>query len=395
MNNYLADRVQRIKPSPTLAISAKAQALKAAGQDIINLSVGEPDFDTPQHIKDAAIKAIHDGYTKYTAVDGNASLKNAIINKFARANNLKYAPNQILASCGAKQAIYNLMQALLNKGDEVIIPAPYWVSYPDMALLANSVPVYIHTTIEQHFKITPEQLAATITPQTKLVILNSPSNPSGICYSQAELTRLAEVLLEHPRITILTDDIYESILWTAEPFINIVNVCPALYDRTLIVNGVSKAYSMTGWRLGYAAGNAKIINAMKDIQSQSTSNPCSITQAAAQAALEGDQSCIEVMCKSYKERHDFVYQSLQEIPGIHGLPADGTFYTFPDCSELITRLPNINNDVELADFLLEKARIAVVPGSAFGNPGCLRISYATSMANLTQALFQFKQATYI
>lgn len=392
MINHFADRVHRIKPSPTLAISAKAQALKAAGKNVINLSVGEPDFDTPDFVKEAAIKAIHDGFTKYTAVDGIPSLKQAVINKLERDNQLTYQPNQILVSCGAKQAIYNLAQALLNKGDEVIIPAPYWVSYPDMVLLADAIPVYIHTTIDQHYKITPEQLAAAITPQTRLFVLNSPSNPSGVSYTRAELAALAKVLLEHPKVKIVSDDIYEPILWSAEPFANIVNVCPALYERTIVINGVSKSYAMTGWRIGYAAGEAKLINAMKDIQSQSTSNPCSIAQTAAQAALEGDQSCIAVMCKSYKERHDFVYHSLQEIPGVRCIPADGTFYSFPDCSELIERLPNIHNDVELAAFLLEKANIALVPGSAFGNNGSIRISYATSMANLTSALFQFKQA---
>jgi len=394
MNNHLADRVHRIKPSATLAISAKAQALKAAGHDIINLSVGEPDFDTPEFIKQAAIKALHDGFTKLTAVDGTPGLKTAIIHKFARDNQLTYTPQQVIASTGAKQCFYNLMQALLNKGDEVIIPAPYWVSYPDMALLADGVPVYIHTNIEQHYKISAEQLAAAITPQTKLVILNSPSNPSGISYTAQELTQLAKVLLEHPKVKIVTDDIYEPILWAEEPFVNIVNVCPELYERTIVINGVSKAYSMTGWRLGYAAGDAKIINAMKDIQSQSTSSPCSITQMAAQAALEGDQSCIATMCKSYRERHDYVYGSLLEIPGVRCIPADGTFYSFPDCSELIERLPNIHNDVELADFLLEKAQIALVPGSAFGNTGCIRISYATSMTNLTNALYRFKQAVH-
>ncbi|MDF2868025.1 MAG: Aspartate aminotransferase [Gammaproteobacteria bacterium] len=394
MNNHLADRIHRIKPSPTLAISAKAQALKAAGHDVINLSVGEPDFDTPDFIKEAAIKSIRDGFTKYTAVDGTPGLKQAIINKFARDNQLSYEPQQIIASSGAKQSLYNLMQALLNKGDEVVIPAPYWVSYPDMVLLAEGIPVYIHTSIEQHYKISAEQLAAAITPQTKLVILNSPSNPSGMCYSPHELAQLAQVLLEHPKVKIVTDDIYEPILWSTIPFANIVNVCPELYERTVVINGISKAYSMTGWRLGYAAGDAKIINAMKDIQSQSTSNPCSITQVAAQAALEGDQSCIAMMRESYRERHDYVYQSLQEIYGVRCIPADGTFYSFPDCNQLIERLPTIHNDLELADFLLEKAKIAIVPGSAFGNNGCLRISYATSMAHLTNALFRFKQAVH-
>jgi aspartate aminotransferase len=389
--NYLADRVHRIKPSPTLAVSAKAQELQAAGKNIINLSVGEPDFDTPDFIKQAAIKAIHDGQTKYTAVDGTAGLKQAIIAKFARDNRLNYSPAQVLVSCGAKQSIYNLMQALLNKGDEVIIPTPYWVSYPDMAILADGIPVYITTHINQNYKITPEQLAAAITPQTKLIILNSPSNPSGMCYTASELANLAEVILAHPKVRVVSDDIYEPIVWSEQGFCNIVNVCPELYERTIVVNGVSKAYAMTGWRIGYAAGDAKLIAAMKNIQSQSTSNPCSIAQAAAEAALNGDQSCISHMAASYKQRHDFVYQSLQAIPGVNCIPANGTFYSFPDCSKLIEQLPGIQNDIELAALLLERANIALVPGSAFGNNGCLRLSFAASMEQLTKALFNFKQ----
>lgn len=382
----LANRAQRIKPSPTLAVAARAMQLQKEGHDIINLSVGEPDFDTPEHIKEAAIKALRDGFTKYTPVPGIPSLKQAIINKLAKDNGLNYQPSQIVVSCGVKQGLYNLMQALLNPGDEVIIPAPYWVSYPDMALLADGVPVFIHTGFAQRFKITPEQLQAAITPRTKLLMLNSPSNPSGVAYTKAELAALGAVLLQHPHVYIASDDMYEAILWSQEPFANILNACPELYERTIVFNGVSKSYAMTGWRIGYAAGSVPIINAMTNIQSQSTSNPNSIAQVAAQAALEGDQSCIASMTKVYKRRHDLLANGLRQIPGIRCHAADGTFYSFPEVSQLIQNLPGINNDIELAEWLLDKAGIAIVPGSAFGDAHCLRFSYATSDALLEQAL---------
>lgn len=384
--SVLANRVQRIKPSPTLAIAARATQMQKEGHDIINLSVGEPDFDTPEHIKDAAIKALRDGFTKYTPVPGIPSLKQAIIDKLAKDNQLNYQANQIVVSCGVKQGLYNLMQAVINRGDEVIIPAPYWVSYPDMVLLADGTPVFISTGFDQHFKITPEQLAATITPKTKLIILNSPSNPSGMGYTKAELAALGKVLLKHPQVFIASDDMYEAILWGTEPFANIVNACPELYDRTVVFNGVSKSYAMTGWRIGYAAGPVAIISAMTNIQSQSTSNPNSIAQVAAQAALEGDQGCIPAMVNVYKRRHDLLYKGLNAIPGIQCHPADGTFYCFARVSELIKSLPDINNDLELADLLLSKAGIAIVPGSAFGDPDCIRFSYATSDTLLQTAL---------
>jgi len=382
----LSNRVQRVKPSPTLAVTARAAELKAAGQDIIGLGAGEPDFDTPQHIKDAAIAAINSGMTKYTAVDGTASLKTAIIDKFKRDNRLDYAPEQILVSCGGKQSFYNLAQALLNKGDEVIIPAPYWVSYPDMVLLADATPVIINTGIQQNFKITPAQLETAITPQTRLFVINSPSNPSGMAYSAAELKALAAVLAKYPDILIATDDMYEHILWAEEPFTNIVMTNPELYERSIVLNGVSKAYSMTGWRIGYAGGPADLIKAMKKIQSQSTSNPSSISQAAAEAALNGDQSCVAEMLKAFKQRHDKVVASLNKIEGVHCIEGDGTFYAFADFSGFMQRFSGLKNDVELAEMIIEKTGVALVPGSAFGNEGYLRLSFATSEANLDEAI---------
>jgi aspartate aminotransferase len=388
----LAQRVQRIKPSPTLAVSARAEELQAEGKPIINLSVGEPDFDTPEHIKEAAVKAVQDGHTKYTAVDGTKGLKQAIIDKFKRENKLNYELNQILVSCGAKHSIYNLLSAILNPGDEVIIPAPYWVSYPDMVKLSDGNPVIVKTDFAQHFKMTPAQLNAAITENTRVVILNSPSNPTGIGYSADELKALGEVILRHPGVIVASDDIYEHTIWNNKPFTNILNACPELYERCIVINGVSKAYAMTGWRIGYAAGPAKIIAAMKKAQSQSTSNPASISQYAALAALEGDQSCIETMTKAYKERHDFLVAELQKIQGVKCLPSDGTFYTFPSVEGLFNKDKGITNDIEFAEFLLNKAELAIIPGSAFGAPGHIRISYATSMKNVVDAVERLKLA---
>jgi aspartate aminotransferase len=385
----LSERVKRIKPSPTLAVSAKASALKAQGRNVIDLGVGEPDFDTPDHIKQAGIEAIRAGMTKYTPVDGIAALKQAIVAKFRRDNGLEYRPDQILVSCGGKQSFYNLAQALLNPGDEVIIPAPYWVSYPDMVLLADATPVFIAADQAQDFKITPAQLQSAITPKTRLFVLNSPSNPTGKVYTLQELKALAEVLLSHPQVLIASDDMYEHILWEGK-FANLLNACPELYERTVVLNGVSKAYAMTGWRIGYAAGPKELIAAMKNIQSQSTSNPASISQAAAVAALEGDQSCIRSMVQAFKERHDFMVQALNEICGIECLPADGAFYLFPKVTGLIDQL-KLKDDLELAEFLLERAEIAVVPGSAFGMPGHLRLSIATSLANLKEAIARLQR----
>ncbi len=392
MKIQLSSRVQRVKPSPTLAVTVRANELRAAGQDIIGLGAGEPDFDTPNHIKQAALQAIEQGQTKYTAVDGTAELKKAIIEKFDRENGLKYTPEQILVSCGGKHSFFNLAQALLNEDDEVIIPAPYWVSYPDMVLLADGAPVIVSAEKDQRFKITPDQLEAAITTKTRLLVINSPSNPSGIAYQLAELEALGEILRKHPDILIATDDMYEHILWSDEPFCNIVNACPDLYDRTIVLNGVSKAYSMTGWRIGYAGGPADLIKAMKKIQSQSTSNPASISQAAAVAAIAGDQGCIKPMLKAFHERHDFVVSALNEIEGVACLPGDGTFYCFPDMNPVIQKMEGIENDVDFAEFLINEARVALVPGSAFGAPGYMRISFATSMENLQKAIARIKTA---
>ncbi len=382
----LSERVRRIKSSPTLAVSNRAKELRAEGRDVIGLGAGEPDFDTPDHIKQAAIAAIQAGETKYTAVDGTPALKQAIIEKFARDNALNYTAEQILVSVGGKHSFFNLAQALLNTGDEVIIPAPYWVSYPDMVLLADGVPVIVPAGIEQSFKITAKQLESTITEKTRLLVINSPSNPTGATYSKNELATLAEVLRRHPHIMVATDDMYEHILWSDEPFQNIVNVCPDLYDRTVVLNGVSKAYSMTGWRIGYAGGPAVLIAAMKKIQSQSTSNPCSIAQAAATAALSGDQRCVQLMVEEFQRRHDHVVKRLNALQGVHCLPSHGTFYAFPDMREAIARLDGVNNDIELAEYLLNKVDVAMVPGSAFGADGYMRLSYALDMASLDKAL---------
>ncbi len=392
MDVQLSNRVQQIKPSPTLAVTNKAAELRAAGKDIIGLGAGEPDFDTPEHIKEAAIKAINEGKTKYTAVDGTPSLKQAIINKFQRDNNLSYEPNQILVSSGGKQSFFNLALALLNPGDEVIIPAPYWVSYPDMVIVAEGTPVIIETNQEQRFKITPEQLESAITERTKLVVINSPSNPTGIAYSKDELRKLADVLIKYPNILVATDDMYEHILWGDEPFSNILNACPELYDRTFVLNGVSKAYSMTGWRIGYAAGPQKVIAAMKKIQSQSTSNPASISQAAAEAALNGSQDCVGQMVTEFKKRHDYLVAALNEINGVSCVEGDGTFYVFPSFQDAIDACEGISTDVELAEMLLSKAGVALVPGSAFGAPGHMRLSFATSMEILEEAVARIKKA---
>ena len=392
MQHTLSNRVLSIKPSPTLAVTARAAAMRAAGKDIVGLGAGEPDFDTPDHIKAAAIAAIESGFTKYTAVDGTASLKKAIVDKFQRENGFTYTPKQVLVSCGGKQSFYNLSQALINPGDEVIIPAPYWVSYPDMVLLAEGVPVIVQGPQSQQFKITAAQLEAAITPKTRLFVINSPSNPSGMAYSKEELAQLGAVLRKHPNIIIATDDMYEHILWGDQTFINILNVNPDLYERTMVLNGVSKAYSMTGWRIGYAAGPEWLISAMTNIQSQSTSNPTSISQVAAEAALNGDQSFIEDMCIAFKERHDYVVAAMNQIPGVDCLSTDGTFYVLPDMKKVIERLDGIEDDLGLSEFLIEKAGVAVVPGSAFGADGHIRLSIATSMANLEKAVSRMQAA---
>jgi aspartate aminotransferase len=396
--SLVATRLAAIKPSPTLAVSARAAQLKSEGRDIIGLGAGEPDFDTPQFIKDAAVEAMRKGLTKYTPAGGTVSLKKAIIAKFKRDNGLDYTPKQVLVSCGGKHTSFNLCLALLNPGDEVIIPAPYWVSYPDMAVVAGAKPVFVEAGIEQGFKITAAQLEAAITPKSRLIFINSPSNPSAAVYTLGELKALGEVLRKHPRIIIASDDMYEQILLDGSKFVNILNACPDLYERTVVENGVSKAYSMTGWRIGYCGGPAELIEAMENMQSHSTSNPTSIAQYAAEAALNGDQSCIEPMVKAFKERGTFVARALNAIPGVKCLQPAGAFYVFPDCREAIGRMAAAGKlraptDIALCDYLMEQPEaVAAVPGSAFGMEGYLRISFATSMDNLKKAVERMARA---
>jgi aspartate aminotransferase len=396
-NTTLSNCVNRIKESPTLAITAKAAKLKSEGKDIIALAAGEPDFDTPDFIKEAAIKAIKDGLTKYTPVSGIPSLKEAVVKKFKRDNKLDYEINEVIVGVGAKQCIFNLFLALLNLGDEVIVPAPYWVSYTDIVELTGAFPILIKCGINQSFKITPEQLEKSITKKTKIVILNSPSNPTGSVYSKSELKELANILIKYPDIYIVTDDIYEHIRLDEQPFHNIVMVEPKLKDRCIIINGVSKAYSMTGWRIGFAAGPEKIISAMGILQSQSTSNPTSISQAAAEAALLGDQSCITPMLNAFKERHTFVVNAFNNIEGLDCIKAQGAFYLFPYAKNAIESLYRkgkikSNDDIAFSDYLLDTKGVAIVPGSAFGSEGYFRISFATSMDNLGEALLRIKEA---
>lgn len=385
MSEFLSQRVQKVKPSATLAVTAKAGELKAQGIQIVPMGSGEPDFDTPINIQKAAIEAINNGETRYTAVDGTPALKQAIIDKFKRENNLNYSNTEVMVSSGGKQVFYNLCQAVLNSGDEVIIPAPYWVSYPDMVILADATPVIVETGLEQDFKITPEQLEASITSKTKLFVINSPSNPTGAVYSKDELLALAKVLKQYPQVLIITDDIYEHIRWGDGDFVNILMTDTSLKERTIILNGVSKGYAMTGWRIGYAGGPEAIIKAMKKIQGQSTSNPCSIAQAAALEALNGDQSIIGTMVDAFEERHEFIVNSLNTINGIECPRSQGAFYSFPRVDGLIKRL-GLEDDVAFSTFCLEKLNIALVPGSAFGAPGYVRFSFATSMENIKQAV---------
>ena len=391
MTIAVARRVQRIKPSPTLAVTARAAKLKAEGRDIIGLGAGEPDFDTPLHIADAGVAAIRGGFTRYTNVDGIPELKDAIIAKFRRDNGLSYQRSQVLVSSGAKHTIFNLVQALLDPGDEVVIPAPYWVSYPDMVLLSDGVPVIVAAGPAQGYKITPAQLEAAITPRTRLFILNSPSNPTGAAYTRAELAALGAVLLRRPQVVIGTDDMYEHIWWGPEPFCSLVSACPALYDRTVTINGVSKSYAMTGWRIGYCGGPEELIRAMATIQGQSTSNPCSISQKAAVAALEGDQSCVAEMNKAFKARHDYVVDGLNALRGVSCLPGFGTFYAFANVAEAMKNL-GCTDDNAFAEKLITEALVAVVPGSGFGAPGHMRLSFACSMATLEKALVRIRAA---
>ena len=387
----LSDRVNSIKPSPTLAITNKAKELKAAGKDIIGLGAGEPDFDTPEHIKKAAIDAINNGFTKYTAVDGTPELKKAIIDKFKRDNDISYEPNEILVSVGGKQSFFNLAQAFINPGDEVIIPAPYWVSYPDMVIIAGGKPVIVECPAAQDFKITAEQLEAAITDKTKLLVLNSPSNPTGMIYTLDELKAIAEVLKKHPQVYVASDDMYEHIRWTGDKFYNILNAAPELKERAIILNGVSKAYAMTGWRIGYAGGPAKLIGAMKKVQSQSTSCPTSISQVAAEAAISGDQSVLAPMVEAFEKRCDLVVDGLNAIKGIKCLRPDGAFYVYPQIKPLI-KAAGLSSCTEFSAWLLDKVGVAVVPGDAFGLGGYMRISYATDEATLKDALSRIEKA---
>ena len=396
----LSQRVLSIKESPTLAITAKAGKYKAEGRPIIGLAAGEPDFDTPQHIKDAAKAAIDAGFTKYTPVAGIPSLKKAIVAKFKHENGFDYAVNEVIVGVGGKQTIFNLCLAVLNKGDEVVIPAPYWVSYADIAMVAEAKPVIIDCGIEQGFKLLPAQLEAAITPKTKLVMFNSPSNPTGAVYSLEELKALGEVLLQHPHVLVATDDMYEHVNLTGDKFYNILNAAPALKTRCIVLNGVSKAYSMTGWRIGYAAGPAYIIKAMEILQSQSTSNATSISQVAAEAALTGNQDCIKPMVTAFKERHEYVVNRFNAMPGLSCLKAGGAFYAFPDARVAIASLYKAGKisaatDMAFAEYLLESFDVAVVPGSAFGAEGYFRISFATSMDNLRNALDRIEKALNI
>jgi aspartate aminotransferase len=380
-----------VKPSPTGAVLALAAELRAAGRDLISLGAGEPDFDTPQHIKDAAIAAINNGQTKYTPIDGTAELKAAIGAKFARENQLEYETSQILVTSGAKQALFNLCLALLGPGDEAVIPAPYWVSYPDMVRLAGADTIFVEAGIELDFKMTPEQLRAAITERTRLLILNSPSNPTGASYTEAELQALGTVLEQHPGVVILSDEIYEHIHWAEDPFVSFAAACPSLKNRTVTTNGVSKAYAMTGWRIGFAAGPQELITAMTTVQSQSTSNACSVSQAAAVEALNGDQTCVAEMTNAYRERHDCVVGALNGIDGFECRQGEGTFYAFPRVRGALDAL-GMENDVELVDLLLNKADVACVPGSAFGAPSYLRLSFACSMDTLEEAIRRIKRA---
>lgn len=396
MTQFIASRLAKVKPSPTLAVTAKAAELKAAGKDVIGLGAGEPDFDTPQHIKQAAIDAMNRGETKYTPVAGTPALKKAIIDKFSRENGLDYAPNQVIAGVGAKQVIFNAMLATLNVGDEVIIPAPYWVSYPDMVLFAEGTPVFVEGKESAGFKLAPGDLERAITPRTKWLILNSPSNPSGAAYSAAELRALADVLLKYPHVWILTDDMYEHLIYDGFQFTTIAHVEPRLYTRTLTVNGVSKAYAMTGWRMGYAGGPKELISAIADIQSHSTSNASSITQAATIAALNGDQTFLNTWRTSFEHRRNLVVDGLNAIPGITCRKPEGAFYVFPSMKGLLGKKTpggkTISTCQDFADYLLEDALVAVVFGAAFGMGGYFRISYATSEKALVESIKRIKEA---
>ena len=387
--SIISDSLKRIKPSPTIAVTQKARELRAAGKDVIGLGAGEPDFDTPDNIKKAAIKAIKSGDTKYTAVDGTPTLKKAIVSKFKRENKLNYSTEQITVGTGGKQVLYNAFMATLNKGDEVIIPAPFWVSYPDMVLLAGGKPKFIKCSEADNFKLTPTKLRKAITKKTKWIIFNSPSNPTGASYTKSEINKLSKVLAKNKKIYILSDDIYEHITYDKTKYFTIAQISN-LKSRTLTMNGVSKSYAMTGWRIGYAGGPKEIIKAIRKVQSQSTSNPSSISQAAAVEALNGTQKFIKTRSKEFKKRRDFVVKSLNNIKGINCLTPNGAFYVFPSCKKLLGNKTKLKTDTQFVEKLLEKSNVAVVQGSAFGLPGHFRISYATSMKKLKLAMVRIK-----
>ena len=385
MSLTVSERMSRVQPSATSAVLGLAARLREEGKDVISLGAGEPDFDTPAHINEAGIRAIRDGHTRYTAIDGTTALKDAIRRKFERDNDLEYRHNEILVSSGAKQTLFNVCMAVLSPGDEAIVPAPYWVSYPDMVRIADGVPVVLPTDLESGFKIQPAQLEEAITDRTRLLFLNSPSNPSGSCYTRDELRALGEVLLRHPQIVIAADDIYEKIHWANEPFCSLATAVPDLKDQTITINGVSKCYAMTGWRIGYAGGPAHLINAMKTIQSQCTSNPCSISQVAAITALDGDQTCVTDMTAAYAERSNYIVDALNGIPGFECRRGEGAFYAFPRVSGAI-EAHGLKDDFALVELLLKEAIVVMVPGSPFGAPGYVRISFACSLQQLEQAV---------
>ncbi len=385
-------RISLIKPSATIAVAQKARELRAAGRDIISLGFGEPDFDTPKHIKDAAIKAIRAGDTKYPPVDGTAALKQAIIDKFKRDNKLTYTPSEITVGNGAKQVLFNLMVAILNEDDEVLIPAPYWVSYPDMVKIAGGAPVIVNTGEESDYKVTPRMLQSAITSRTRLLLLNAPSNPTGKVYSQEEYKALGKVLRDHSRIVIACDDIYEHIYWADSPFRTLLNACPDLADRTMVINGVSKAYAMTGWRIGYAGGPEELVSAMRKVQSQSTSGACSISQAAATEALNGPQDCVAEFRDAFRERYEYFRNALNAIDGVSCPECDGAFYAFPSFQGVIDRMEDIKDDVDLCEWILEHAGVAVVPGTAFGAPGHVRLSFAASIKHLKECVSRIEKA---
>lgn len=388
----ISNRVAQIKPAATIAVSMKAAELRAQGHDIISLGFGEPDFDTPDHIKQAAVKAMWAGETKYTPVDGTPQLKRAIVEKFRRENQLEFETDQIIVSNGAKQSLFNVLISLLNPEDEVIIPAPYWVSYIDMVKLAEGLPVILNATADSGYKITPKQLQASLNERSRLLIINSPSNPTGKAYTASEYKALAKVLREFPKVMVVCDDIYEHIYWGDEPFCTLLNVCPEFASRTVIINGVSKAYAMTGWRIGYAAAPKKLVPSLRKVQGQCTSGASSVSQAAAVAALDGPQHCVSKMRVEYKRRYEYLVAALNEIDGVECAGCDGAFYAFPSFKAVIDQMPDIRDDVDLAEWMLENARVAMVPGTAFGAPGHLRLSFATSMENLETCVERIRTA---